>query len=256
MTIKLIVNADDLGYSEGVNRGILKAQQRGIVTSTTVLVNRNATAEALKLASSSQLPAVGVHLCLSSGKALSQSNNIPKLVDEQGYFFSKDRVLQEPFPLDQVKRELRQQIETVLRMGVELTHLDSHHHVHMNPVILEAVADLAVEYKLPVRSVSQSMRAYLSERKVRTCGAFIGDFFGEGATSTNLIELLDQAKSLETGRVVELMTHPGEVDSLLLKWSSYKGEREKELQVLTKEGLTQIIESMGFVLTDYRNAFK
>ena len=82
----LIVNADDFGISEGINRGILEAHLYGIVTSTTVMPNGLSLANAISLAKSNPSLGVGIHINIVEGKPVSNGHLIPSLVNKDGNF--------------------------------------------------------------------------------------------------------------------------------------------------------------------------
>ena len=84
--MRLIVNADDFGYSEGVNEGIVMAYRQGIVRSTTLMVNQEGTEDAISLLKSLGLPGIGIHLCLTHGRPVTQADKVPSLLDNTGNF--------------------------------------------------------------------------------------------------------------------------------------------------------------------------
>jgi len=150
----LIVNADDFGLTEGVTRGILEAQQRGIVTSTTLLANGAAFESAVAAARNAPRLGVGVHLNLTQGPAIAPRAEIPNLVDAVGRFhLSPPRlamgVLLGRVPPAEIECELGAQIEKVSRAGIPITHLDGHKHIHMFPGIAPIVAKLARQFGIP-----------------------------------------------------------------------------------------------------------
>ena len=113
MTKKLIVNGDDFGRCPGVNRGIIEAHERGVLTSTTLMVNMPAADEAFALAREHPDLGVGIHLVFTAGRAILPPEQVPTLVDGEGRFLDQrtwlaalDRV-----DLGELKAELRTQIE-------------------------------------------------------------------------------------------------------------------------------------------------
>ena len=80
---RLIVNADDFGMTEGVNRAILEAHLRGLVTSTTLLANGAAFASAAEIAGDTPALGVGVHLNLTEGRPSSDAARIPSLLTRE-----------------------------------------------------------------------------------------------------------------------------------------------------------------------------
>jgi predicted glycoside hydrolase/deacetylase ChbG (UPF0249 family) len=233
--------------------------EQGIVTSTTLLMNRPATEEAINRIKAGRIAKVGIHLCLTSGRPLSEPGLIPELVDREGCFPGRDYLLQANLPSHQVEREFRTQLVKALAAGIRVTHLDSHHHIHQNRSVLEIMVKLAREYALPIRSVNPGMTKYIQEQGIVTPTGFIGDFFGAGVSSKNLIRLLQAArgKVIKKGdlaareMVIELMVHPAYVDEYLLANSSYTRDRERELKVLMDGELAMEIDKMGYELISY-----
>jgi chitin disaccharide deacetylase len=117
---RLIVNADDLGYSDGVNRGILEAHERGIVTSASLMVDRAAAEAAVELAGRAPRLSVGLHAVLDH--------------DDEGDV--------------ELPRQLRR-FEALV--GRRPTHLDSHHHVHRRPRLGAVFSAFADREGLPLR---------------------------------------------------------------------------------------------------------
>lgn len=159
----LIVNADDLGLTEGNNRAIVEAHERGIVTSTSLLACGIAFNDAIERVRGLPTLGVGVHLTLLEGVPVLPAAKVPGLVDGSGRFGLRytwlfrwpvlGRVL-----LDQVRREWRAQIEKVLATGLAVTHLDSHKHIHMHPQLLEIVLALADEFGIRRMRLSRPLR--------------------------------------------------------------------------------------------------
>ena len=125
----LIVNADDFGLTAGVSRGILEAHRRGIVTSTTLLVNREIDPALMEELKSSGL-GFGLHLNLTLGAPVSNPKRIPSLVNGEGRFIRDAREAAARAKADEARIEVGAQIDAFRRItGCFPTHLDSHHHV-------------------------------------------------------------------------------------------------------------------------------
>lgn len=236
--MKLIVNADDFGYSKGVNLGIIEAHVEGIVSSTTMMMNMPGVEHALHLAAQHPDLGVGVHLVLTCGSPLEQ--NVPSLTDEHGLFRRGQSHLAEASAAE-VEREFTAQLERFIRSGRRPTHLDSHHHVHAHEAILPIVLRLAEKYDLPVRYpwtfVQQGREAY---PRIRTTEGFSHRFYGDGLTVRTLLGIVD---SLADCATAEIMTHPAYVDEELLAGSSYAVQRTRELQILTAPEVKEYIRS-------------
>ncbi len=223
---RLIVNADDFGYSKGVTKGIVDAHTNGIVNSTTMMVNMPYAREAAELAKKNPRLAVGIHLVLTCGKPLRQ--DVPSLINENGLFQTQQQLINnESVSLDEVEREWREQIEQFLSFGLTLNHIDSHHHVHTFPKLQSVVKKLANEYNVSVRRDAEKE----VEGTTPFSDLFFADFYADGVTENYFVNL---AKRVTGDVTVEIMSHPAYVDELLQTGSSYCHQREKELEILTK----------------------
>lgn len=223
---QLIVNADDFGYSKGVNLGILEAHLNGIVTSATIMTNMPGFDHAVELAKQHPTLRVGIHLVLTCGKPV--STNVSTLVDEKGDFLSLSYVKEHrSFSLDDVKREWRAQIQRFLATGLIPSHFDSHHHVHTLPELLPVVQELSALYKLPVRSSTQGPLPNV----IPYSNVFVDTFYASGL-SEKYFDTLANRPDLQ-GKIVEIMTHPAFLDGDILRGSSYTIDRVKEVELLT-----------------------
>lgn len=244
---QLIVNADDLGRTRGINEGIFKAHQKGLVTSATLMVIYPAAREAAALLDRYHDLGVGLHIQLSGGAPLLPAESVPSLVDERGLFPAKPEGLTGLSP-DQVRIEVQAQFVRFRELTGRLpTHLDSHHHSHRVPEVCEAVIDLACEWKLPVRQSSLEIAEWLRQTQIPTTDVFNEDFFGAKARLDVLLEILS---ALGPG-TTELMCHPGISDDGLRRDSSYADKREDELIYLTHPEALRVIEEQGIHLTHF-----
>ncbi len=241
----LIVNADDFGLTKGVNKAIVKAYQHGIVKSTTIMTNMPYAAEAVEVSRECPELGFGVHITLDAGKAVRPVEDVSSLVDEEGNLKGNFLDFYNDVDPIEVRREIKAQIEKVLSFGIEITHLDSHHHVQEHPVVISAFLDLAEEYKLPVRSVF--LRDVVSKLALKTPDKFRSDFYGKGVSQNNLEDIII---NLEDG-VTEIMTHPAVLDDRLFNVSSYNQRREEELGLLTGKRIIQLIKDKNINLTNY-----
>jgi predicted glycoside hydrolase/deacetylase ChbG (UPF0249 family) len=244
---RLIVNADDLGRTPGINAGILEAHQQGVVTSATLMVNYPAAAHVAGLAAQAPALGVGLHVALTGGPSALPPAQIPSLVDERGRLHAKPEGLRDA-RLEHVLAEARAQLRRFREiMGRDPTHFDSHHHSHRLPVVLEAMLTLAWETGLPVRNASEEGLRRLRAEGLRTTDRFVDAFYGEGATLEGLLAILD---SIAPG-TTELMCHPARVDAELRQGSGYAEERQRELQVLTNREVRQAVQALGIKLVHF-----
>lgn len=247
--MNLIINADDLGVTAGVNQAILLCMRRGIVSSTSLMVNQDGTDAAIQYLRSGLIPRTGVHLCISAGRPLLPSSQIPSLVDKHGFFQRPSRFGEINDPLH-IEREFEAQVEKVLGSGVSISHLDTHHHIQRYPVVLEALITVAHRYDLPVRHLDPAMREQLRERGVATPDHFCGEWIGPAVSWENLYQMILGARD-QGHQVVELMTHPGFADFALQTRSSYVVERQKELAILCAPETRDWLKSEGVTLCNY-----
>jgi sulfofructosephosphate aldolase len=212
---RFIVNADDLGFTDGVNRGIVEAHESGIVTSASLMVDQPGTAHAVELANGAPRLSVGLHVVL----------------DERGELL---------VPPEHCARELERQLGRFRElMRCEPTHVDSHHHVHRDPRMRAAFVAFADRHGLPLRDHSSA----------RYCGVFYGQ--GSGGVSrpenVSVDRLLAIVDGLDGG-TTELGCHPGYADGLQ---SRYTAEREQELRTLTDSRVRRRIDERGVQLVNF-----
>ncbi len=275
---KLIVNADDLGYSAGINRGILDGYHRGIITSTTVLINAPDAPAGLELARA-VLPdlGLGLHLNLTRGRPVTPREQIPTLVDEQGDFFGirtwADHL--DAFDPDDLAREIYAQFERFMRLaGQPPDHLDAHHHaIYLHPAALAATLQLAQQYNLPLRNAGldltpqaafqalQGMVPGLSDDAARrriaqvqataagvpatTWPARMELGFTQGRAAT-LGELLVLLTTLPDDSLTEIVCHAGYADQdPAQQW------REIELGLLLHPATLECVKSEGIELLTF-----
>lgn len=245
----LIVNADDLGRTRGLNAGILAAHERGIVTSATLMVGFAAASEAARELPRYPRLGVGLHVALTGATPVLPASAVRSLVDAAGRFPAKPEGIMNPDPAE-VEAEVRAQLARFRELtGQPPTHLDSHHHAHRLPVVCEVLVRVAGEYGLPVRNSSPAVGRCLREAGVPTTDAFVEHFFGEEATLEVLLEIL---ASLAPG-ATELMCHPGVDDPELAASSSYVEARLRELEVLTHPAVRHEVEEEGIDLGTFRD---
>jgi len=242
--MKLIVNADDFGISIGTNYGILEAHKNGIVSSTTLMVNMPACDHAIEIAKSNPTLGVGIHFNLTKGKPLTTINS---LTSPSGEFFKnyKNVALTNE---EEIENELRAQLGKFLSYGIEPSHFDSHHHVHLLPNVLNVVEKLAKEYNKPIRKAWYAdLIGRDFSKDIRGNDAF-GDFFGEDITIDTLKTIIKNAK----GKVLEIMCHPSFLDPDIYHGSSYNLGRINEYSILTSKEIKDFIKEKDIELINFK----
>lgn len=152
---RLIVNADDFGMTSGVNRAIAEAHCRGIVTSTTVMANEKAVEEAISIAAQHPSLDTGCHVVLLDGAPISPADRVPSLVSSRngtsprfrpGILHLAGAAVAGKVHEEEVLAEASAQIERLQTRGLKLSHVDSHMHSHILPVVARAVLRAAREH--------------------------------------------------------------------------------------------------------------
>jgi predicted glycoside hydrolase/deacetylase ChbG (UPF0249 family) len=225
----LIVNADDFGLSRGVNAGVIRAHEHGIVTSASLMVRWSAAAEAAAYARASRSLSLGLHIDL--GEATVQDGEWVPLYE---VVTAENR--------DAVEAEVRSQLESFRDLvGRDPTHLDSHQHAHRSEPAAEAVLrQLATELGVPLRDDAPHVRYY-------------GGFYGQKGPGRPLPQAITVERLIEIVRelppgITEMSCHPGEghdIDSL------YRDEREVEVSVLCDRRVRAAIEREGVALRSF-----
>ncbi len=221
MLIRIVVNADDLGISEAVNEAIFRRLENRTVTSATILSNGPFTAQAIKRVHRFPECSFGVHLNLTEFKPLSANSRVAlsEILDEGGHFNGNAiREIKIGVPiLRAIYIEWCEQIEHVMRMDAQPSHLDAHHHVHTIPQVLPVLALLRRRYKINRIRISRNLytsqslptpglltRKRLYNRALRAIGFKTTGIFTDLETFVRLCSL-----QLPGERTVEVMTHPG-----------------------------------------------
>lgn len=287
---RLVVNADDFGLAESVNRGIIASHRHGILTSASLLANGSAFAPAVASSLESPNLAIGVHLNLSAGPPVSATLRDSTLLDERREFYlnpwriGMKAFLRQIRP-EEVHAEFRAQIIQVLDAGLTPTHLDGHLHVHILPQIAPIVIALArkfgirhvrcpaedLETTLPLlwqstgygvavvkRSAIAAAVTWLARRfkeRLRAAGFACPDaFYGIAQTGFVNIRSLGQLLALIPEGTSEFMCHPGymsaEAES---RGGELTGERETEVLALTASETRETLARRGIHLVTFRD---
>lgn len=217
---KLIVNADDFGYSKGINEGIIKGHEEGVVTSASLMVYGSAALHAAALAKKTPHVGLGLHF---------QIENF-----DVELFWQLKKTVASLF-IESTKKNFIRQVDTFKKLtGNMPDHIDSHHHIHRAPKIYQFIALYCKENGIPMRDQVN----------------FIGSFFGKPSTQNISIQYLRKIiKNLPEG-ITELMCHPGLLSNDLK--SSYAQEREIELMTLTSPEVKKEIEKLNISLISWK----
>ena len=282
---RLIVNADDFGFTSGVNRAIVEAHTHGVVTSSTLMANGKAFAEATELITRTPNLSIGCHVVLIDGEPVLGSDQLPSLT-ASGYFrdglkqFAARSVAGRMNP-DEISAEVTAQIRKIQSAGIVVSHIDTHKHTHVFPQILrpllKAAADCGVRAlrnpfgpRFPLRSGQLLARPKLWTRyaEVQILRRFAGKFresvkragfaTPDGTLGIEVTGTLDETLFLAIARSIpdgtwEFVCHPGYNDADLLAANTrLRASRETELQVLTLPSAREILARERVELISYR----
>jgi len=147
----LIVTGDDFGLSTPVNEAIVKAHEKGILTTTSLMVSAPAAEDAVACAKNLPDLNVGLHLVLSNGKATSPATEIPALAHANGQldnnlFRSGVMMFFDPKTKKQLEKEIRAQFEAFKATGLKLDHVNAHKHMHLHPTVFDLIIKIGKEF--------------------------------------------------------------------------------------------------------------
>jgi hopanoid biosynthesis associated protein HpnK len=281
----LIVNADDFGFTSGVNRAIVEAHSRGVVTSSTLMANGSAFAEAVQLARTVPKLSVGCHVVLTDGVPVLDTAQLPSLTANShfrdGMRSFAARAIAGRMDANEITVETTAQIRKLQSAGIAVSHVDTHKHTHLFPKILHPLLRAAAACgvravrnpfgpRLPLQSSHLLARPGLWRRyaELRVLGRFAAKFREavdrEGFTTPDgtlgivVTGALDEtlfyaiARSIPEG-TWEFVCHPGYNDADLQAGKTrLRQSREIELRVLTLPAAREVLAQQGIELISYR----
>lgn len=290
--LRLIVNADDLGLTNGVNRGIFQGHSEGIVTSATLMANSTAFDEAVAaLKSNPELRnlSVGCHVVLIDGAPLSPPEQVRSLLDpassspafERKLWKFALRAIRGKISTDEVECETAAQIRKVQSAGIEVSHVDTHKHSHMFPSVLEGVLKAAkatgvrairnvfeppfarpasIKFsRSAIRSVETNLLRRKYERPFREKVKRYGLTTTDGTIGVAVTGALDEKlfantiRNLPKDGTFEFVSHPGFNDAELASAGTrLLQSREIEMSLFCARETRELLDALGIELTNYR----
>lgn len=287
---RLIVNADDFGFTAGVNRAIVEAHTRGIVTSSTLMANGRAFEDAVRLAKTMPRLSVGCHVVLIDGEPVLDAKQIPSLTSRHstgarlrdGLKTFAARAFTGGLEPKQVEAEVAAQIHKVQSAGLSVSHVDTHKHTHLFPAVLRPL--LRAAHACGVRAVRNPFgpRRPLQSREllarpslwtryaeVRVFRALATRFSQtalregfvtpDGTLGIVVTGALDEKLFRAIAAIIpegtwEFVCHPGYNDEDLKSAKTRLREsREMELRVLTLPEVRAVLKDQEIELISYRN---
>lgn len=264
----LVVNADDLGLTVGVNNGIFDAHDRGILTSASLMATAPAAANAIGRLRSRPALGIGAHLTLVDGAPMLPPDCVPTLVNDDGRFHHSWKpfiaaCLMGRVSMREVERELTAQVECLASQDITLTHLDSHKHVHLYPPVFEIVVRLAERFRIPVVRVPFEGTladlpllpwAQSGYRRAAAHGISTPQFVGRAMTGTMTARALAEAIHRLAPGHTELMVHPGYVDEALCQMATrLLASRDTEVALLVSQQIDRLIAAEDIRLVPHHH---
>jgi hopanoid biosynthesis associated protein HpnK len=287
---RLIINADDFGLTAGINRAIIEAHTRGIVTSSTLMANGNAFEDAVRLASSVPRLSIGCHVVLIDGEPILDAKRLPSITSahssgsrfRDGLKIFAARALAGRLDAGEIEAEASAQIRKLQSNGVRVSHLDSHKHTHLFPAVLQPLLRAARACgvrairnpfgpRKPLKSSELLTRPslwtrYAEVRILRTLAAKFRDSASregfatpDGTLGVVVTGSLDEQLFRSIAAIMpegtwEFVCHPGYSDEDLKSVNTrLRASRETELRVLTMPEARQMLLQNGIDLISYRD---
>ncbi len=285
---RLIVNADDFGFTAGVNRAIVEAHTRGIVTSSTLMANARAFADAIVSAKTVPRLSVGCHIVLIDGEPILDAKQIPSIASassgrvrfRQGLKSFATRALAGRLDAGEIESEATAQIRKLQAAGVNVSHVDTHKHTHLFPSVLRPLLRAARACgvrairnpfgpRQPLRSSELLKRPglwtrYAEVRILRMLAARFRDAANraglitpDGTLGIVVTGALDEKLFRAVAAIIpegtwEFVCHPGyNDDDLKLASTRLRESRETELRVLTMPEARSLLLNQGISLISY-----
>ncbi|WP_188542058.1 carbohydrate deacetylase [Paenibacillus segetis] len=243
----LIINGDDFGMSEYVNQGIMEAHTFGPLTSASLMVNMKGFEQAVRWAKLTPTLGVGLHFNLTWGKPISEPGKVASLIIEDGSFSGNRGQWCE----EDIELEFQSQYNKMVAAGLPPTHLDSHHHIHIeNPRVYSVLKKFANQYGLPLRLNPNTTD--ILDRPLMTTDHLILDTYD---TSNGASRLLSHLIELNHG-TTELMCHPGYPEYGLRLDPSKHDSRGREFLALTDHRIPTILREQDIQLIHYGHLTK
>ncbi|MGA1979126.1 MAG: ChbG/HpnK family deacetylase [Sedimentisphaerales bacterium] len=285
---KLIVNADDFGFTKAITDAIIDCHSNGIVTSTTLMSNMPFAEYAASKAKDFPELSVGLHLNLTEGKPLAAPDKIDRLVDSEGNFLDKSNQFKNlrsnKKVKEQVYKEFEAQLLRALDLGVNISHCTGHRRIEKKLVVRKAIKKLYKRYG--VFAVRTRKRLYWTDPKanfyfklkktllnLRRFPSVYARIFNHLIAKKTGLPLPDRMisprylipchfdpkeqfircfNSLPEG-VSELLLHPGYYDEKSMESPAFRKTREFDTQIACDKDIKNCIKECNIELISFRD---
>ncbi len=276
----LIVNADDFGLNPYINEGIIKGHVEGLITSASLMCSADGFYDAVSLAKDFPKLGLGVHLTLVGNvKPVLPLERVSTLVNKDGVFFDNYtqfavRLYSGMISKKQIRDELSAQINKAILEKINITHLDSHQHVHVLPGMQDLVVELAKRYDIKAirvpgeaydftggfecsagRKIGKNALTFFSnklkEKATAAELAFPEHFFGMIAGGNLNKDLVSNILIALPEGTSEIMTHPGLNNEYLRTKFSWGYHWEEELAAFLCKKNRDLIDEEDIMMINY-----
>ncbi len=275
---RLIVNADDFGMTHGINRGIIEANGKGIVTAASIMVTGWAFEEAVQLARENPNLDIGLHLSLTVGRPASNDPSVNRYLTSHGTFRLTNRDILINLILHNISpsifyREIEAQFMKALDTRLPITHIDGHESIHLFPGIREMVFTLMGRYGIPFMRLSYegigirglwklkrwkktliNLFGLLHERQIQRRGIRTTDYY-YGTFDAGYLgkeKLMATILNLKEG-TTEIMCHPGYRDERFDRISGGRYLPDQELRALRDAEVKNLLHERGIHLISFQD---
>lgn len=283
----LIVNADGFGFTPGVSKGIAESIEKGIVKSTSCVVNFGNEEEFETYRKTLSKVSVGIHFNLTVGKPISPVDEIPSLVNKNGFFWGEkfpQKVFLKKIEKGEVEKELLKQANILTRNGYKISHWDGHQNQHLYPVFFKSAIKVAKEIGIPcmrthnrllvasnfsgngiyylaryyfknprrffTHSFSRFLMVYAKQNGMLMADRLITPGYLDHS-SKNQIETWELVLNKIPLGINEIYCHPGYPDEILRENAYYVDQRKHELEILTSKKIKELVEINNIRLINF-----
>ena len=268
----LIVNADDFGLHRSINEGIEEACNNGIVRSVSFASNTDIFEESLSVLKRCREVSIGIHLNIIDGRPVSNGKDLGFLLDKKGNFLGNHKkvllsVCANLKRISAIKVEFEEQIKRAQDGGLNISHLDSHCHIHLLPCLSNVVVDLVEKFKIPFVRVSRvrnfpfcfnvrglvigTMSHFASINFIRAGVKCVSNEFSlEKPGKITKEGLFLAIRNLSYG-VTEINVHPSKSDSAISERFKWGYSWQDELAVLTDKDIREEIKRNDVALINF-----
>lgn len=252
--MRLIINGDDFGFTRGINLGICDCFQRGIMNSTSLMVNMKFAEEAAEMIKNPDGLSVGLHFNVTVGEPV--SHELKRIITPEGHF-SKELLRKDGADIyEELWKEGVAQIEHFVHLTGRLpSHINSHHGIEVTEAGREVIQDLGLKYDIPIRAFIMDScsltEKYRTDYEVPGCKLMEGVDFGMKS-----IEEYFSDSEIESDSCFELVGHPGYVDSYLPEMSGLTIQRCHDMRCFCSESWAEWLRNNPIQLIGYEDLRK